>query len=102
MSPKSIRKVYCEVNCLDDSIIDSNSRKTVMVIIRYVYIFLLRKYSGLSVTKLSLEMNRDHTTISYALDKIGFLNGKDSQITKLITNFEKTIFQNETESTITA
>ena len=86
----------CTANNINESIFDEKTRRNEVVFIKHTYVYLCRKYSGLGVVPLGKLINKDHTTISYILDKIDFLNGKDDYITELITNFEKTMFHNET------
>lgn len=96
INPEVIKQVMCTANNIDKSTFEEDSRRSEIVLIRHTYIYLCRKYSGLGVVPLGKLVRKDHTTISYILDKIDFLNGKDDYITELITNFEKTMFHNET------
>jgi chromosomal replication initiation ATPase DnaA len=95
INPEVVKKVMCMANNIDESVFDNTTRKNEVVFIRHTYVYLCRKYSGLGVVPLGRLVHKDHTTISYILDKIDFLNGKDDYITELITNFEKTMFHNE-------
>jgi len=95
INPQVIKKVMCMANNLDESIFERTTRKNEVIFVKHTYVYLCRKYSGLGVVPLGRLMQKDHTTISYILDKIEFQNGKDDYITELITNFEKTMFHNE-------
>jgi chromosomal replication initiation ATPase DnaA len=95
INPQVIKKVMCMANNLDESIFERTTRKNEVIFIKHTYVYLCRKYSGLGVVPLGRLMQKDHTTISYILDKIEFQNCKDDYITELITNFEKTMFHNE-------
>ncbi|NDB59553.1 hypothetical protein EB001_14045 [bacterium] len=96
INPEVVKQVMCMANNIDDATFNRPSRDNEAVTIRHTYVYLCRKYSGLGVVPLGRLVHKDHTTISYILDKIDFLNGKDDYITELITNFEKTMFHNET------
>ena len=87
MHPNVVKMVMCIANNIDESVFDNTTRKNEVVFIKHTYVYLCRKYSGLGVVPLGKLMHRDHTTISYILDKIAFLDGKDDYITELITNF---------------
>ena len=93
--PNVVKMVMCKANNLDESIFDNKTRYNSVIFVKHTYVYLCRKYSGLGVVPLGKLVNKDHTTISYILDKIAFLDGKDDYITELITNFEKTMFHNE-------
>ena len=95
ISPEVIKKVMCMANNLDESIFKRTTRHNEVIFVKHTYVYLCRKYGGLGVVPLGNLVNKDHTTISYILDKIDFLNGKDDYITELITNFDKTMFHNE-------
>ena len=69
----------------------SNSRKPVYVRARHILLYLLRSYTTASLKELGRHINRDHTTVIYALNKTLNLTDTESIYVDQIAYFEQRI-----------
>lgn len=91
--PEFIEKMVCQYYNEDYYTIRTTSRKRRLVICRQVVMFLLRKYTELTLTEIGSSFERDHTTVLYSCQTVQDLIDTDEQTRKDVWTIETKIIE---------
>ena len=69
-TPSLIISQVCKFYSIDESVIRGTLRNKGTAEARQVAIYLIRKLTNLSTTDIGQELNKDHTTVCYSIDKV--------------------------------
>lgn len=84
-----IKAIVCKEFKIGIKEIESTSRKKQIALARQIAMYLARKLGNSSYSKIASAFNRDdHTTVIYAVNKIDEMRKKDSNLNRVITEFE--------------